>query len=1014
MKLDSIVYDYNTLQTAIATALNEESPSFQAMYPSDTATSLTNVLASYGSMLQYQIVSAMANAYTDSAYSEAGIYQLAETLGNRLHGNVSSTLYCNITRTTLKGLNNIIIPEGSKFKVGDLSFFNERSIVFPITSDTISNVKLIQGELFSTEYISSGESGEKIFFCNDFKCNMNLTRVYINDEQWQVADTFLPYVVIDESVEDKANIVIMKTDPDGRTYIKFGNNSNGKIPSKGSKIRIEYVSNEGANGNINTKNMNIELATPLYFDYEDKRVALQLDILPTTPASGGFNTQSIETLRQSSPYVFASGQRCVRRSDYKAMLLNQCGYITCNVWGEYEEAYLQGGYDKIMMNMVYYTGMKSIQKYDMQEVTTVYLDLTEINDPEYEYNFFPVDGDIIGARGFLGSYIIDIIGYDISNNPINIKYRDAYGTGILTCDPSLHQLLPLTPESDNGVELNFSTKFEHQIFPTNDLLADYTDDHSHVVIEINQRVNTQSPYSDDDPNKLITGGYTHTSGFNNNNFQMAITYDNPLQFRFTLNEKKSLTAFAFKTPDSSLSNFIGKFAIYGTNENVQVIGYDNIKNNAKWKKLTGIQSFVSNLDLNSYTDWVTTNVYVPGTAETLEENFTTRDLVGDNRTLKITELSDIDNYTYTVKISGITQPENSYSIYTRPEDPTHPDTSPIIPVIQFDTPINTIVGEIVLYGRVNDWVKYQNYVIEVYGVQDTYQRTPSYVSLKQIKALYKDSSSTVDYTDNNRLRIQLPIIENETTGYKTFGLPNAMLYYSYDLELKNVNETNGYRTGDVLFYSSVYDDITYKFKITINNIATQSFSFALNTTGSNDYSTNTILRGKSSILEEDVDFTNDIDTHTEGQNGKLSIKSTPTTKVYGTYTGNYYLDKDIQAVDLPIIEKYNHFTTYLEFKQPRIKNVNIELDVEYENVSTYLTTKANIVKAINALFEVKPDSIGNTLNLSDIWKAVNSVDGITRFNVLLPTTNITSMPYELILLPEENLVINDIINSEYK
>ena len=81
MKLDSIVYDVNSLSNAIASELNKNSPTFQAIYPSDTATSLVNTLASYGSMLQYQIVSAMANCYTDSAYSEAGIHQLAETLG---------------------------------------------------------------------------------------------------------------------------------------------------------------------------------------------------------------------------------------------------------------------------------------------------------------------------------------------------------------------------------------------------------------------------------------------------------------------------------------------------------------------------------------------------------------------------------------------------------------------------------------------------------------------------------------------------------------------------------------------------------------------------------------------------------------------------------------------------------------------------------------------------------------------------------------------------------------------
>ena len=197
MKLDNIVYDYSTLQNALATALNNESPTFQAIYPSDTATSLVNVMAAYGSMLEYQIVSAMANAYTDSAYSPAGIRQLAETLGNRLHGNISSEIYCTIERTNLKGISNVVIPAGSKFTIGDLNFFNPNSIVFPLTSNVLHDIKLVQGLWQTAEYTTAGVSGEKIYFCDDFKCNTNMVRVFVNDVEWAITDTFLPYVFTD-------------------------------------------------------------------------------------------------------------------------------------------------------------------------------------------------------------------------------------------------------------------------------------------------------------------------------------------------------------------------------------------------------------------------------------------------------------------------------------------------------------------------------------------------------------------------------------------------------------------------------------------------------------------------------------------------------------------------------------------------------------------------------------------------------------------------------------------------
>ena len=93
MKLDNIIYDVDSLANAIAEQWNNESEAFKAMYTSDTATALINVFAGYGAMLQYMLLGAVANCYTTTAFSKAGIYQLAETLGNYLHGNLSAQVY---------------------------------------------------------------------------------------------------------------------------------------------------------------------------------------------------------------------------------------------------------------------------------------------------------------------------------------------------------------------------------------------------------------------------------------------------------------------------------------------------------------------------------------------------------------------------------------------------------------------------------------------------------------------------------------------------------------------------------------------------------------------------------------------------------------------------------------------------------------------------------------------------------------------------------------------------------
>ena len=264
----------------------------------------------------------------------------------------------------------------------------------------------------------------------------------------------------------------------------------------------------------------------------------------------------------------------------------------------------------------------------------------------------------------------------------------------------------------------------------------------------------------------------------------------------------------------------------------------------------------------------------------------------------------------------------------------------------------------------------------------------------------------VEVTGDDPYTIEQSYFTEKTINMKTICLPENMMFYEYTVEVKGVTEANGYKTNDILTFSTILDNYTYVFQIKVNNLAQSIYAITLQT---NTSYPNSILKGKSPMNTVDATLSGG-----SGSGATISINSESILKVTASYTGNYYTNSDIQAFDLPILNKYNHFTTYIEFKQPRIKNVLIEVNVEYENISTYQTVKANLIKAINEMFDLKPFSIGKTLNVSDIWKTISKVEGINRFIVVTPVDNIDCMPYELINLPAENLIINDIISSEYK
>lgn len=1056
MKLDSIIYDTTTLANAISEKLLEESPTFKAMYPSETSTALVNVLAGYGSMLQYTIVSALANCYTDTAYSPSAIYQLAETLGNRLHGNVSSQLYCDITRTSLQGKNNVVIPAYSTFEVEGLPFFNTSPIAFAKNVNTVHNVLLTQGEYTSVEFYTSGAAGEKLYFSNDFKCNMNMVRVYVEDKEWDTIDSFLPLnsmTLIDLS---QASTVVLRMNSDGRAYIKFGNNANGALPQAGSKVRIEYVSNEGSAGNIEKTNMNVQLMSQIYYVNQAVNTLLTVDIATNQPAYGGYDKQSLDILRESSPYVFASGDRAVRREDYKAILLNKCGYISANVWGEYEEAKSYGGYDKIMMNMVYYTGIKEIQQYDYRPMGGLGIkDSEEGVTAENPVLFTNVLGNI---KGFPGSYEIDL-SYSIDDT-INIRYADKKGNGVLVCDPS-----------DNGTWDNIDQEY---LYPYNDSydLFKKTPTGEGFIVRCLQAV-------DDSPNHIRDRSLLfdinnpdefHSHGLYDEGAQMKIGFDTPLQIliQFPEFQAKAISMFSFKTPDGedNVGRFPGSISIYATNNitdgNITNPSSDpffnNIKNNSEWTRIAEVQKLNVPEEDGKWSDWVTTNLYNP--------NDETLYATGGWKTYKrymieIYNLHDLDLVTWGNGISEqgkcyigkmkflfnevrsdryawgeqqvtVEDPETheitqavSPKYYTKtdtpvPFDELDPDQDPDEYLV-YDENLNKKIGWYV-NGSYND--EHGNYITV---------RTPDERTVGSWKTSGEPGDNGADNctlrnTNFDYTRIVLPdesIQDNRVLDHKTStinyeenstvdlcvpAVKEGMSYYKYNAIVTGLTAANGYRAGDILSYS--FNNGFYA-NVRVANINTESYEITINNIRGSLAGSNEVQRGNRKLEVADValDYVYGYNT---GNGAKITVTSTDAIDVYGTFTGNAYSTATAQAIDSPVIEQYNHFTTYTEFKQPRVKNVKVDVTVEYLDSYSYKDTRRKVEEAIYKVFDITPYYVGKSLDVSDIWAAINEIAGVKRFIVTYPTENIDCEPYEFITLQKNNLTITDKFSEDFK
>ena len=1068
MKLDNIIYDKDSLANAIAEQWSADSELFASIYPSDTSTALINGMAAYGSMMLYTLASSLANCYTSTAFSEAAVYQLADTLGNRLHGNVSAQVVVRLTKKNFIGINTVI-PAYSSFLINGKKFFNPYAVILPATTSTVSDITLVQGEIIEVNKTSTGIENEKFYFSSDFKASPNYISVYVNGAEWNVVESFLGYdksYVLDVSDMDS---VLYKTDPDGRAYVKVGNGQLATLPLSGSIIQIKYCSNEGNEGNISEKGIYGLLASDLIFvDSAGNQDSLDVEVFTTSTAFGGFSKQSLETLKYTSPWVFASGNRAVRRQDYKAMLQNKCGYLTSNVWGEYEEADKAGAYDALMMNMVYYTGLKSFETYP-------YFTVDPITDKTY------YSGALYSNSGFWGSYSFRILNTKGSSDFILVQDTGAQGQLFINSneqDPrdsilpdwiaSIHQWYKTilgnityngkdyqvndelsiwiqngTDKIDTNIiirvsaintqgqvqEVELLTRTTSQQFEITPYTIFSTEYHAGAQKKGTGFVITFSQYqyeasdlittndledtteSQEDP---ITNAMSNTSS---DIFYQSVktpSLQSPVQVRIDYPEAQGISGIKFRASAPSNGPFIGTMSMFGTNDDDP--SYLNIRNSDNWDRLIDRKVLTNpwNNENDNWTDWFATNCFT-----------------GD------------DN----------------------------------------------LAGKPIYH-------RYKHYVIEFYSTEDNGDNEPK-VTFDKMKVLYQEDASQIYYNNNGIIRINFPIAGSPgpgtVDGYITENLLSStnfpMFYYTPTFD--GITKANGYKDGDKLAYvftdglrsteflvdvvsvdnnqfitsingdtnlignseinlvtpASLSDTIVYTHTLVPNTNVIPSGNggsgyktndivhvldeegnetgLSLRVSGVDSYGavlavvwlTDTLLgKGLTGLYETTggtgtglkVDLVNTADT--QGSGATINITSSDNLYVQASFVGNRIDSADVNYYDEPIIKQYNHFTTYLEFVQPEIIQTGIRAHVAIDKNSSVTSGVViqNIKNNIQKLFEITPDYIGKGLKLSDIYKAISGTEYVSWCKVLSPIDNVDSAVNSIII--PSYITIEEVIN----
>ena len=266
------------------------------------------VFENLSQLIFYYIEDSITELNIYEASRASSIYSLASLAGHNPSRAIGATAQIRIRpKTGVTFENNIIILNDLlKLKCTN----NGLQYVLELPQDQLridlTNLAVVtvlgirQGEVQSQTFTAKGIAFESYqmglqnnYYVDHFKVN-----VYVNGEMWTKYESLL-----DIPRGDKGFII--KTGITNGLDLYFGNGSFGKIPTLGSTIVVEYLSSEGAGGNIKVDDLR-----QINFTFDETGFSIVgdevnlnsvLEITVVSPPSFGVDPEEVELTRLIAP-----------------------------------------------------------------------------------------------------------------------------------------------------------------------------------------------------------------------------------------------------------------------------------------------------------------------------------------------------------------------------------------------------------------------------------------------------------------------------------------------------------------------------------------------------------------------------------------------------------------------------------------------------------------------------------------------------------------------------------------
>ncbi|AFF28015.1 gp17 [Sphingomonas phage PAU] len=292
------------------------------------------VVKELSTLIFYYIDAALTEANVFTAQKEVSVRNLAEISGHNVtraisaRGSVLIELMPQFSaeygsQVRVKKYGKIATNQGHQYLIN----FDSDEQILSTNSNWI--LPVIEGKLETSTFIATGEELLTIHL-DDINIIENYdVNVFVNNVKWNKAAG-----LYDMTINEEAYII--KTGYTNQVDIYFGTGINGKVPSVGDSIRIEYIVTSGFGGNISDfETIEFTFVDGVY-DLQDEQIEVN-ELVRISKQSGfdlGNAGEDLDTTRLN--VGFSSRTLVLSSSENFEAYLSRLPVSRVNVWSEYD------------------------------------------------------------------------------------------------------------------------------------------------------------------------------------------------------------------------------------------------------------------------------------------------------------------------------------------------------------------------------------------------------------------------------------------------------------------------------------------------------------------------------------------------------------------------------------------------------------------------------------------------------------------------------------------------------